>query len=94
MGSGLQIERGNFTSANFSNGETYLEFGLDSIFNDVDFTNADFSKAVFIRPAFSNVTLRGAKLAVGTMRYATWVNTICPDGTNSDNNGNTCENHL
>jgi uncharacterized protein YjbI with pentapeptide repeats len=24
----------------------------------------------------------------------TWNNTICPDGTNSDDNGNTCENNL
>jgi hypothetical protein len=23
-----------------------------------------------------------------------WLDTTCPDGTNSDNNGNTCENNL
>jgi len=23
-----------------------------------------------------------------------WSGTICPDGTNSDDNGNTCENNL
>jgi hypothetical protein len=94
VGSGLQIEGGNFTSANFSYGGSYAGV-VDAIFNDVDFTNADFRSARFIHPAFSNVTLRGAKLAAGTIPYgASWVHTICPDGTNSDNNGNTCENHL
>jgi hypothetical protein len=39
--------------------------------------------------------LTGADLRGATgLESATWVNTICPDGTNSDNNGATCLGHL
>jgi uncharacterized protein YjbI with pentapeptide repeats len=39
--------------------------------------------------------LTGADLRGATgLESATWVNTICPDGTNSDTSGATCLGHL
>ncbi|MGB0488192.1 MAG: pentapeptide repeat-containing protein, partial [Candidatus Poseidoniaceae archaeon] len=38
--------------------------------------------------------LTGAHLSGADLASVSWDNTICPDGTNSDDNGNTCENNL
>ena len=41
----------------------------------------------------SGADLSGANLS-GAVLSAIWNNTTCPDGTNSDDNGDTCENNL
>ena len=46
-----------------------------------------------------NANLTGANLRHADLRHAdvsgvTWSNTICPDGTNSNNHGNSCQGHL
>ena len=51
---------------------------------DTDLTYADFGHA----------NLTGADLTGAVFGNVYWYNTICPDGTNSDDNGNTCENNL
>ena len=40
------------------------------------------------------VNLNDADLSNANLNSINWLNTICPDGTNSDNNENTCENNL
>jgi uncharacterized protein YjbI with pentapeptide repeats len=42
----------------------------------------------------SNANLTGTDLSQAYITGVIWDNTICPDGTNSDNNGDTCENNL
>jgi uncharacterized protein YjbI with pentapeptide repeats len=78
--SGVGFNNGTFVGANFSNATmTNMSFtGTD------DFTNANFT----------NANLTGTS-ASGTLTFtgATWSNTTCPDGTNSDNDGNTCVGH-
>ena len=64
-----------------------------------DMTNAYLSGAdlsgAYLRSAdLSGAYLTGANLYDAYLSGVTWYNTICPDGTNSDNNGNTCENNL
>ena len=46
-----------------------------------------------------NANLTGANLRHADLRHAdlsgvTWSNTICPDGTNSNSHGNSCQGHL
>ena len=46
-----------------------------------------------------DIVRRGADLGYANLTGANldgvrWINTTCPDGTNSDDNGNTCENNL
>ena len=53
-----------------------------------------FNYADFIDTDFSNADLSNAYLFDSNLQGVTWDNTICPDGTNSDDNGNTCENNL
>ena len=50
---------------------------------------ADLTRAVL---AFANMS--GANLENAYLTGVYWNDTTCPDGTNSDNNGDTCENNL
>ena len=36
----------------------------------------------------------GANLSGAILGRVTWLNTVCPDGTNSSNDGGTCLGHL
>ena len=42
----------------------------------------------------TNANLRHADLRHADVSGVTWSNTICPDGTNSNSNGNSCQGHL
>ena len=65
---------------------------------------AELSGASLREADLRYANLSGADLSGANMRYANlngadlsgtiWYGTICPDGTNSDDNGNTCENNL
>jgi Pentapeptide repeats (8 copies) len=69
----------NFTSANFTGANL-----TSAIISYVDFTNANFTNANF----------GGANQGTtATVTGVTWSNTTCPDGTNSDSDGNTCVGH-
>jgi uncharacterized protein YjbI with pentapeptide repeats len=69
----------NFTGANFTGAKlAHTNFG-DSNLTNANFTNADLTAAIL-----SGTTVTGV----------TWSNTTCPDGTNSDDNGETCVGHL
>lgn len=77
------MDGSNFTNANIS--------GLT-----IGFTvnNANFSGTNMSNITFDSANLLGSSMATATLTGATWSNTTCPDGTNSDNNGNTCIGHL
>lgn len=69
------------TGANFTNATmTYMVFGSGT----VDFTNANFKNA-----NLTGISVNGTVTFTG----ANWSNTTCPDGTNSNNDGNTCIGH-
>ena len=75
----------NLTNSNFSN----------SIVQEFEFTNANLMNA-----NFSNALIKGSKftgatnLSTANFSGATWENSTCPDGTNSNNNGSTCQGHF
>jgi uncharacterized protein YjbI with pentapeptide repeats len=59
------------------------------------YTESDFSGANLTNVDFSDSNLTGAtNMASATRTGITWSNTVCPDGTNSEMNGLTCEGHL
>jgi uncharacterized protein YjbI with pentapeptide repeats len=66
--------------------------GADLSFADL--TGADLSFADLIGADLSNANLYDADLTGAELNNVYWYDTICPDGTNSDNNGNTCVNNL
>ncbi len=86
-------------SANLSNANLA---GAD--LSNANLAGADLRYAIFELADLSNANLAGADLRYADLTGADlsnadlsgtfWYGTICPDGTNSDDNGNTCENNL
>jgi phospholipase C len=59
-----------------------------------ELTNADLH-GVNLEGAFlANANLQGASLVGANTNKVVWQNTVCPDGTNSDADGGTCQRHL
>jgi uncharacterized protein YjbI with pentapeptide repeats len=54
-----------------------------------DLRNADLRNA-----NLAYATLAGAQLGHANLTAIMWLQTTCPDGTNSDDDGNTCVNNL
>ena len=79
----------NFDSAYLNNAEisnadlSYSNLRFSQIFG-ADLTGTDFSNAILTEADLRNTTLVGV----------IWDNTTCPDGTNSNDNGGTCENNI
>lgn len=99
----MSMENSNFAGSNFSNVNiTDTTFITNSDFSNTNFTSATFSgqntimiqNANFTNANFTNAVLLGVDFTSTTRTGITWSNTTCPDGTNSDNYGNTCEGHL
>ncbi len=63
-------------------------------FTRTSLVGADFSGATLAQPLFSGANLLGAELRSATLVMPSFVDTICPDGTNSDDNGGSCADHL
>lgn len=75
----------NFNAANFNHAN----------FAGADLTNAIFSDASLHAANFVETDLRGAKsLTAAAVAGSRWRATTCPDGTNSNHDGGTCNGHL
>jgi hypothetical protein len=63
-----------------------------------DLSGVNFSPMPWVNykgvPSLFNANLTGTDMTGVTLDGVIWDNTICPDGTNSDNNGGTCEDNL
>ncbi|MED5350349.1 MAG: pentapeptide repeat-containing protein [Candidatus Thermoplasmatota archaeon] len=62
--------------------------------DEVDLSHADLSYANLSNLHIEESNLSHADLTHADLTGVSWDDTICPDGTNSDDNGNTCENNL
>jgi uncharacterized protein YjbI with pentapeptide repeats len=81
--SGADLDHNDLTNTNMFRGN----------FTGADFSDTELEDAVMDQGNFTNTNLDGAT----NLTYAdaaTWNNTTCPDGTNSNSNGNTCIGHL
>ena len=98
----------DYVSGSFNNADlTYTDFnnvtftminapnGNKNDFSNSNLSYSNFNDASLYGLTFANADLTGATF-VGTTFVGNnvWSNTICPDGTNSNDNGNTCENNL
>ena len=75
----LNLEGANMQSSDFYN--------LNM--NGANMVNADLSGATL-----ENVNLYNSDLTGADLTGVVWINVMCPDGGNSGDNGNTCENNL
>ena len=79
----------NLSGANFSHSTIY-----NTDFMDTDLQGVNFEHASLLNVEFYHSDLSGADLSVLSHNGVTWTDTICPDGTNSDDNGGTCWNNI
>lgn len=99
-----------FTDARLTNASLRSLFAVGATFNGADLRGADVRDADLAHARFVDADLRGVQLDRTDLTMAdltgadlqratgldtvTWSATICPDGTNSDDDGGTCLGHL
>lgn len=59
-----------------------------------DLRDANLAGADLTAADLTGADLRGADLSNAVVKDVTWAHTTCPDGTSSDDDGNTCRGHL
>ena len=106
---GAYLPGANLHDANLSGAEmiySYLRYATlhDANLNSADLRGANLTYATLTGADLSGADLNNADLSGANLTYATltgadlsgiiWYGTICPDGANSDDSGNTCENNL
>ena len=67
----------------------WIQYAIMNDFSGMNFSNFNMSGA-----DLSGSNLTDANFIGANLESVIWSNTICPDGSNSDNNGNSCENNL
>ena len=83
--SGYNLSFSDFTDVDFAGAYmSHAELSYDDFYMD-NLTGVDFTQSDLTGAAFSDVS---------ELADVIWNNTICPDGTNSDNDGGTCVNNL
>jgi Fibronectin type III domain/Pentapeptide repeats (9 copies)/Pentapeptide repeats (8 copies) len=82
----VDFSNDNMTGANLD--ETYL---YNNGFWDTNLTDASFDGATVLVDSFTDVNLTGADLEnANLLQFLEFSDSICPDGTSSDNDGGTC----
>lgn len=95
----IAFSNSNLTQTNFSN-TSLPDSQFDGTtadhtnFTGATLTSTNFSNATLTNTNFTNANLTSANFSGATFTSVIWSNTTCPDGTNSNSDGNTCENNL
>ena len=84
----------NFQEANLKYANLSGAFLRSSNFSSANLIGADLSHSELHESDMSYADLTGANLNDADLTGVYWKYTTCPDGTNSNNNGNTCANNL
>jgi outer membrane protein OmpA-like peptidoglycan-associated protein len=89
------FENAQLTGADFSDADASAAVFdgadlTDPLFDNVSLFGASFAGTTIERGKFKNANLIGADLTDVVISNTRWVNTICPNGVNSDNAGGTC----
>ena len=84
----------NFQEANLKYANLRFAFLKSSNFSGANLNGADLSDSELHQSDMSYADLTGANLGDADLTGISWNYTTCPDGTNSNDNGNTCENNL
>ena len=87
--SGSTLEHGRFVGADLADATLA---GVSFAFSDL--SGASFARSDLSHADFTGANLAGANLVGAVLTDATWAQTTCPDGTNSDAVGRSCEAHL
>jgi phospholipase C len=91
---GADYANGNLSKVNLDNAHLEGAFLPGANLQNASLRNADAAGADFAGADLSGADLRGADLTGASVNDVTWSNTTCPDGSNSNHDGGTCEGHL
>lgn len=87
------VPAANLTGANLTDANLTNAYGAQINLTGANLTDANLTDPAFQDVNFTNANLDGATVNGGLV-FGTWSNTTCPDGTNSNNDGDTCANNL
>jgi uncharacterized protein YjbI with pentapeptide repeats/sugar lactone lactonase YvrE len=91
---GDNLSASNFTAADLA-GANLAGANLEgTTFELASLSHADLQGANMQYDNFLNASLSGAVASGASLQGITWTNTTCPDGTNSNNDGDSCVNHM
>src|SRR3989344_3103274 len=91
---GSNLSGANFTDTDLTNANMLGNSGENADFTRAKLNGTDLSFMDLSNANFTDANLAGAiGLNTATRTGIIWSNTTCPDGTNSNNNGGTCEGH-
>lgn len=94
------LNQDNFTNVDFSSSNLSQSSVGQDVFVNANFTSANIQNWIgagnndFTGANFTNANLNGGSFGGNNFTGAIWSNTTCADGTNSNNDGNTCIGHL
>jgi hypothetical protein len=91
---GTDLSGADLTGALLVGASLYGTTLINAYLGGVNLTDSDMNFADLRNAYLGYADLTGADTYQIRLDGVTWDNTICPDGTNSDDNGNTCENNL
>jgi uncharacterized protein YjbI with pentapeptide repeats len=96
---GPDLQFVDFTGLNFTGFDLHAANFRGSVLSGVNLTNANLTNTVYSGTVVANANFTNADLTCAggipaDAELAEWNNTTCPDGTNSDNNGDTCAGHF
>ena len=92
--SGANLSGAHLGTADLSNADLSNAYLTDAGMYDAFLNNANLTGADLTNADLRQADLTGADLTDANLSGADWYYTTCPDGTNSDDNGDTCENNL
>ena len=95
---GSNLQNATFNNTNFQIANLSGVNAPNASFLNANFTGAKLAGSTFQGANFTGANLTGANLKGANFKNAimtgvTWSNTICPDGTTSNNDNNTCTGH-
>jgi hypothetical protein len=88
--SGANLNKANLTGANLTDANLSGANLNNANLTGANLTDANLSGANLNRANLTGANLTDANLSGANLTGVIWSGTICPDGTNSDNDGGTC----
>jgi hypothetical protein len=91
---GATLAEKNLSGAYLAGAYMYYADLTNTDLSGADLSGAFLYGAVLVNTNFVGANLAGADFTSADLSGCIWGSTICPDGTNTDENGGSCMNHL
>lgn len=92
--SGRDLAGTDFTASDLGGANLSGAILVEADLSATNLMDANLTDADLTRARLGGADLRGARLSGATLDGVEWSETLCPDGTLSNDNGGTCAGHL